>query len=281
MPDAAKKILVVDDDPALCLYLWHALKAPEVSVTTCANGADASRLLSEQTFNVVLLDIALPDINGLDLLARFRGSDTKFIIITGDTTSESLMRAVRENAWGYVRKPFGPEEIRELVKSGLHAKPEPAIEVISAKPEWFELSLPCSLEAADRIQHFMRQMKMDLPDDVRDGVSQAFRELLLNAVEWGGGLDPARRVRVSFLRTSRMLQYRIADPGPGFRFEQLAHAAVANAPGDACSHDTVREARGLRPGGFGIRLAQQISDELIYNEKQNEVILIKYLAPKT
>lgn len=277
MTEVTKKILVVDDDPDLCLYLWHALKSPEVSVTTCASGQDASRLISEQAFDVVLLDIALPDIDGLDLLAQFRDSLTKFIIITGDTTSETLMRAVRENAWSYVRKPFGPEEIRELVKSALHAKPQPAIEVISAKPEWFELSLPCSLEAADRIQQFMRQMKMDLPDEVRDAVCQAFRELLLNAVEWGGGLDPARRVRVSCLRTRRMLQYRIADPGPGFRLEELAHAAVANAPGDACGHDIVREAQGMRPGGFGILMARAAADELLYNEAQNEVVLIKYL----
>ncbi len=277
MPEPAKKILIVDDDPDVCLYLWHALKSPEVSVTTCASGSDATRLLSEQTFDVVLLDIGLPDVNGLDLLPRFRGSVNRFIIITADSTPENLMRAVRENAWSYVRKPFGPEEIRELVKSALRAKPQPAIEVISAKPDWFELSLPCTLEAADRIGQFMRQMKLDLPDDARDSLSQAFRELLLNAVEWGGGLDPARRVRVSCLRTQRMLQYRIADPGPGFRFEQLAHAAVANPPGDVSTHDTVREAQGMRPGGFGILMARAAADELLYNEAQNEVVLIKYL----
>lgn len=273
-----KKVLVVDDDPALCLYLWHALKALNISISTCASGQDALRLLSDQHFDLVLLDIALPDINGLDLLAQFRDSNaTRFVIITGDTTSESVLRAIRENAFGYLRKPFAPEEIRELVKNALAAKPAPAIEVLSGKPEWFELSLPCTLEAADRIQHFMRQMKIDLPEDVRENLCQAFRELLLNAVEWGGGLDPQRRVRVSCLRTPRLLQYRIADPGSGFRFEELAHAAVANAPGDAVSHDYVREVKGMRPGGFGILMARAAADELLYNEAQNEVVLIKYL----
>ncbi len=277
-----QQILVVDDDAAMCSYLAHALKLPDIVLTTCLTGEEAHRLISEQHFDLVLLDISLPDINGLDLLAQFRESDfTRFVIITGDTTSESLMRAVREKAWGYLRKPFRPEDIRELVTDALAAAPAPAIEVISAKPDWFELSLPCTLEAADRIGQFMRQMKLDVADDARDGLSHAFRELLLNAVEWGGGLDPNRRVRVSCLRTTRMLQYRIADPGPGFRFDELAHAAVASAPGDATSHDAVREAKGIRPGGFGILMARAGADELLYNEAQNEVVIIKYLDSDT
>lgn len=275
----AKQILIVDDDPTLCAYLLHALKPLGAALTTCGTGEAAIRLLEKQHFDLVLLDINLPDVSGLDLLARFRDSNsTKFVIITGDTTPESLMRAVRDNAWGYVRKPFAPEDIRETAQNALAAKTAPAIEVISAKPDWFELSLPCTLEAADRIGQFMRQMKLALPDDAREGLSQAFRELLLNAVEWGGGLDPERRVRVACLRTERMLQYRIADPGPGFRFEELAHAAIANAPGDAVAHDTVREIKGMRPGGFGILMARAGADELLYNEAQNEVVIIKYLS---
>ena len=57
-------------------------------------------------------------------------------------------------------------------------------------------------------------------------MGMAFRELLLNAVEWGGQLDPNRKVRIAHVRSSRMLMYRVADPGPGFSFRNLAHAAV-------------------------------------------------------
>jgi molybdopterin/thiamine biosynthesis adenylyltransferase len=102
------------------------------------------------------------------------------------------------------------------------------------------------------------------------------RELLLNGIEWGGHLNPEQKVRVACLRTRRMLLYRIADPGPGFSFENLVHAAAAHAPG-AIAHDRVREEKGLRPGGFGLVLIRAIADELIYNERQNEVVFIKYL----
>jgi anti-sigma regulatory factor (Ser/Thr protein kinase) len=56
----------------------------------------------------------------------------------------------------------------------------------------------------------------------------------------------------------------------------MAHAAVGHG-NDVISHTVVREEKGIRPGGYGLLMVRQISDELIYNEKQNEVVFIKYL----
>ena len=67
------------------------------------------------------------------------------------------------------------------------------------------------------------------------------------------------------------------DPGPGFSFQKLEHAAVSNPETAPFEHSEVRERLGLRPGGFGILMTRQLVDELIYNEKGNEVLLIKYL----
>ena len=142
--------------------------------------------------------------------------------------------------------------------------------------------MPCELHAAERIQEFMNHLKSDLPADVRDRVGQAFRELLLNAIEWGGQLDPNRKVRIAYLRGQRMLMYRISDPGPGFRLENLQHAAIGHPPGEIMEHVAVREEKGIRPGGFGILMAQAMVDEIIYNEARNEVVFIKYLdAPSS
>jgi len=138
------------------------------------------------------------------------------------------------------------------------------------------VEVPCQREAAERLHEFMLHIKAGLPDNVRDDLATAFRELLLNAVEWGGQLDRTRRVRVSYVRLERMIMYRIADPGPGFRFEGLDHAAISNP--DPLDHDRKREEKGLRPGGFGIVLTRSMVDELIYNEKQNEVLFVKYLG---
>ena len=75
-----------------------------------------------------------------------------------------------------------------------------------------------------------------------------------------------------------MLLYRIKDPGPGFRFEDLSHAAIAH-PDDPIEHMKFREQKGLRPGGFGLKLVQAHADELLYNEARNEVVFVKYLDP--
>ena len=95
-------------------------------------------------------------------------------------------------------------------------------------PEWVELVAPCVLEMADRIQSFVMQLETDLPEPVRESVAQAFREMLTNAIEWGGKLDPQRKVRISCVRAKRLLLYRIADPGEGFDIDKLRHAAISN-----------------------------------------------------
>ena len=99
----------------------------------------------------------------------------------------------------------------------------------------------------------------------------------MNATEHGGGSDPRQEVIVTYVRGSRSLVYYVRDPGAGFSFEDLSHAAVSNPPDSPFEHADIRERMGLRPGGFGILLTRKLVDELIYNETGNEVLLIKYL----
>ena len=128
-----------------------------------------------------------------------------------------------------------------------------------------------------RMHDFLEHLKTDLPVDARENLAQAFRELLMNAVEWGGKLDPTRKVRISYIRAKRMVLYRIADPGQGFQFKELQHCALSNTEEQPFQHTEIREAKGLRPGGYGILMTRGMLDELVYNEKQNEVLLVKYL----
>jgi anti-sigma regulatory factor (Ser/Thr protein kinase) len=178
-----------------------------------------------------------------------------------------------------VRKPFAPRKIVDVVGDALAASPAASlhIELVSARPEWLEIVAPCSLEIGARVREFVMQLDTTLPDDLRESVAYAFGELLTNAIEWGGRLDPTRTVRISCLRTRRMLLYRIADPGEGFDITRLAHAAISNPDADPLAHDRVRQEMGLRPGGLGLAMTRAMVDDLIYNEKRNEVVLVKYL----
>jgi anti-sigma regulatory factor (Ser/Thr protein kinase) len=185
---------------------------------------------------------------------------------------------VRDQALRYVQKPIEPSALVQTVRDALTA-PEPRpIDVVSAKSEWVELVVPCTHEAAERIQAVMAQLDAKLDPEIRERLAVVFRELLMNAIEWGGQLDPNRSVRIACLRTPRMLMYRIADPGPGFNLDDLSHAAIGQSSDDPIAHMQVREEKGIRPGGFGLLMVKEIADELIYNEKRNEVVFVKYLT---
>jgi len=218
--------------------------------------------------------------NGLELLATLRATKARprVIVMTSDDAPQTVLETVREKAFKYVHKPVEALALLQTVREVLSATEPPPIEVVSARPEWVELVVPCTREAAERIQTVMAQLDTDLPPELRDSIGYAFRELLLNAVEWGGRLDPKRKVRIACLRTKRMLMYRIADPGPGFEIENLPHAAIGHSPDDPIAHVQVREDKGLRPGGFGLLMVRESVDELIYNEKRNEVVFVKYLG---
>jgi len=277
-PVPRRQVLVIDDDPSIHDLVTFALRN-KADVVARATATEGLKTLEERRFDLLLLDLGLPDIHGLDVLTQLRQDNrgTRVAIITADDTSESLLRAIRENAYEYLCKPFTMEQIAQLAERAFSTTSEPEIHVLSAKREWLELSIPCTRDAAERIEHFVRQLGADLSLDLMQPVALAFRELLMNAVEWGGGLDPQRRVRISCLRTPRMLFYRIADPGPGFKFEGLTHSAAVNPEG-VFGSSVVRQEKGLRPGGLGVLMVREVADELIYNEKQNEVVLVKYLS---
>jgi CheY-like chemotaxis protein len=277
--ETSRRILLVDDDRGLRYALSALLSGAGHVVETAGDGPDALALLRDRTFDIVLLDIGLPSMSGLDVLAQARALATPPLVImmTADDTPETVLESVRRQAFRYLRKPFPPATIVEVVNDALAPAAALSFEVVSAHPKWLELVAPCTLEMADRIQSFVMHLDAHLPEDVREAVAQAFRELLTNAIEWGGKLDPNRKVRISCVRAKKMLFYKIADPGTGFNIDGLRHAAISNPADDPIRHLIVREEKGLRPGGFGLAMTRSLVDELIYNEARNEVIFVKYL----
>ena len=274
-----RKVLVVDDDRATRHILRKVLTDDGFQTTVAKDGVEALRALRGRRFDLLLLDVWMPRMNGLELLARLRTRKSKprVVVMTSDDAPQTLLEAVRENAFKYVHKPVDPPQLLQTIREVLEAREIPPIEVISARPEWVELMVPCVREAVERIQPVMATLDTDLAPDARESIAYAFRELLLNAIEWGGRLDPSRQVRIACLRSRRALIYRIADPGPGFKLEELPHAAIGQPPDQPILHMQVREEKGIRPGGFGLLMVRASVDELLYNEKRNEVVFVKYL----
>jgi anti-sigma regulatory factor (Ser/Thr protein kinase) len=153
---------------------------------------------------------------------------------------------------------------------------ELGVEIRSASREWTELCFPSTLEAAKCVQEYFGALDFHLPEAARCAVTAALHELMANAVEWGGKLDPKVYVRVIRLQGAKMVMYCITDPGKGFHAADLPHAAISYDDDHKLDHVEVRIGRGLRPGGFGLLMVRELVDELIYNQSGNEVVFVKY-----
>ena len=273
------RILIVDDDPDIHALVLATLRETGCRVDCVSSGLEALSRLHSENYDLVLSDVCMPGLDGLELLHRIQQQcpSIPVVVMTARNTPENLIRSIREKAFAYFSKPFSPGAIVDMVMRALES-PAGAddIEILSARPGWIALKLRCKIETADRLAQFFREIQIGLTVEEQNDIAFAFRELLINAVEHGGRLDPAQKVEVSYIRLSQAILYFVRDPGKGFSFSDMTHAAVANAPGDPIGHVAARAEAGLRPGGFGIFMTRNIADELIYNESGNEVILVKY-----
>lgn len=118
------RILVVEDEPALRLTLKEALASEGYAVETAADGAEAMRALERPRLALVLLDLRLPDVEGLDLLERIleRRPDMPVVMITAYSTIENAVAAMRAGAADFLPKPFSPHELRETVARALYGR---------------------------------------------------------------------------------------------------------------------------------------------------------------
>jgi DNA-binding response OmpR family regulator len=121
-----QRILVVDDEKNIRLTLAQALESSGLLVQTAGNGEEALQKLSKADFNLILLDLKLPGMDGLEVLRRIRQSRPKLrvIIITAHGTIEYAVEAMKSGAVDFLRKPFSPDEIRAIVQRVL-ARPDP------------------------------------------------------------------------------------------------------------------------------------------------------------
>lgn len=281
----AKRILVVDDDPELHDLVSFALAREGYQVLKARDAYEGLDIIAKEHVDLALLDVMMPKMDGLMMLSelRERNENLRVIIMTALTTPETAVSALRDQACDFLAKPFDIQQLLSVVNNAFELSPqEISIEVLSARPEWIELRVPCDIAAIGPLERLMAQLKTDLPPITRESVTYAFREMLRNAIEYGGKNDPNQFVEVGYLRSPRLILYRIKDPGEGFSIESLYQesgpiAAFLNPEGDPTHHEKVREEEGLRPGGFGILIAREMVDEMIYNERHNEVVLIKYL----
>lgn len=273
------RILMVAPDEALLKALRLSPLLAAHSLDAARGEADALRQLRRRAYDVV---VTSPD-TGVDqdtpLVDEVRAvrPGVRVVLLAPHTTPEQVILALRKRVFACFSAPFDPSELADMLARASEAEQwKDGIEVLAATPDWIHVRVNCRLLSAERLVNFFTELRSDVPQTPRDDFMVAFREVLMNAMEHGGGFDPDQVVEVTAVRTERTMVFHLRDPGPGFDSADLAHAALTR-PDDPLAVSKLREESGLRPGGFGLLLARQTVDEMIYNEQHNEVILIKHL----
>src|SRR5271169_4118607 len=278
-PFPVRVALLVSGDSEIEARL-RAILEPSLWALQCATDNATALLMAQwKGFDLIVTSEKTTGKEDIELLRKIRRirPHTRLIILADESTPGDVITSMRERAFSYFSKPFSWDALATMIQ---HAIEEPCwddgIEVVSATPESIRIRVRCDLKTADRVLQFFDEIA-ELPDPERSAVGAAFREMLINAIEHGGRLDAKQRVEISYVRARHMVKCRISDPGEGFTLDEIPHAAIANPADDPLRHIEYRDAQGMRPGGFGVLLAQRLVDQLVYSEQGNEVVLIKYI----
>ncbi len=278
---AVDRVLVIGKDPQLGQAFEQCLAAHKCEFDYAHGSADALQRMRHICYSVVITDPKTGIEEDLALLDEMRSlrPGVRVIVLAQNGTPEEIIAALRARVFLCKTSPFDPVEIADYAAQAASSTDSlVGIEVLSARRDWVSLRINSRILSADRLIAFLTEMQTGLPEAPREELMMAFREILMNAMEHGAGFRPGKVIDVAAVHTARSIVFYVHDPGSGFRWETLQHAAVANPEGDLTQHIGVRDEKGLRPGGFGILIAKGVVNELIYSEVGNEVLMIKYTA---
>ena len=119
-PDTAikRRILIVDDDHAIVRVFANTLKTANYEVVCANDGTQATTLLDAGAFDVIISDISMPGMSGIEFLqaVRRRDLDVPVVLVTGEPDIDSAVRAVEYGALRYLEKPVSPDSLRDVVR---------------------------------------------------------------------------------------------------------------------------------------------------------------------
>jgi DNA-binding response OmpR family regulator len=275
-----RTVLVVDDERDTNDILASLMQARGFEPIQVFSGAQALLAVSEQKPDLILLDLMLPDTDGFDLCDQLkRDRETNLIpivMVTALQDAHHRAAGVRVGANGYLIKPFTPAQLYDMVDTALawheeHQQRGTTGEInFDVRSELTYLS-----EASDMLADLFAHTPLT-DRHIRD-LKQAVMEMGGNAIEWGHKKNADLVLRLTYRIDPSSVTLIIQDQGPGFNPRNLPHAASDEDP---IGHIEIRNELGLREGGFGIMLARGLVDEFRYNQRGNEVTLVKYFQPK-
>jgi DNA-binding NtrC family response regulator len=121
-----RRILVVDDEATVCRSIRQALLCDDYDIDIALSGEEALRMDSGNAYEVMVVDLMMPGLNGLDLLRsiKAKNASAQIIMVTGYPTMKNTLQAMQIGAFDFLPKPFLPSELRKIVARALAARKE-------------------------------------------------------------------------------------------------------------------------------------------------------------
>ena len=187
------RILVVDDEESIREFLDIMLRKEGFEVTLAEDGQKAIDLLKKKSFDMVISDLQMPNVTGMELLKHMRESypDTRFMIVTAFGTTESAVEAMKMGAYDYITKPFKIDEVRLIIGNALRSR-NLEVENRSLKKELSKeynfQNIVGNSDVMHRIYEMIQRVSQTPTNVLITGESGTGKEMVAKAIHYNGPL---------------------------------------------------------------------------------------------
>jgi two-component system OmpR family response regulator len=270
-----RTVLIVDDERDTNDLLASLVQSRGFEPIQLFEGTQVVDAVREHNPDLVLLDLMMPDMDGFAVCERLKlNRDTNLIpiiMVTALNDADHRLRGIRVGANGYLTKPFTPAQLYEVIDKALAWRQEHFTRGTYGE---IQFDIRSELGHLQQVNDLLADLYAHTPlteRQVKD-LKQAVMEMGSNAIEWGHRKNAELPLHITYRIDPSAVTLVIRDQGPGFNPNKIPHAASEEDP---IGHLDIRNELGIREGGFGIMLAKGLVDEFRYNDKGNEVTLVK------
>ncbi len=275
------RLLVIEDDSSFESSFKKNLLERNYHIVSVSSREEALKHISLSSYSTVLWQIASIQERELYFLREIKSLDEHIpVIVLSDTIDRKiLISLISMKIFACLNKEPDITELMEMIKAALETFSDgEEIKIASAKIDFMEFIIPARTNYIPRLSNYMGYFLFMFTHRDTQRLLYAFRELLQNAMEHGSSYCPSKKIIIRYLQTQKFLFFSIEDEGTGFNLSCLPHAAIGERKNSAMEVMQYRKQNGMRPGGLGIASAFSIADEILYNEKGNAVVMIKYFG---